>query len=63
MQQKQRFKVGDVIVSGEIKRKITEVRETGYTWIYPESESGEDFLSENSNDPFFEWWVVKHENK
>lgn len=36
-----------------IIRKITEVRATGYTWIYldiPEM----DFISENSNDPYFD---------
>lgn len=52
------LEVGDIIVNENfeepIYRKITEVRETGYTWVYPEVPDKE-FYSEYSSDPFFEW--------
>lgn len=51
------LKVGDLVkltnTKNEVVRKILEVRDTGYTWIYPDIPS-RDFWSENSNDPFFE---------
>lgn len=58
------FKVGDTItlddtaeVSTPFNRLITEVRDTGYTWEYPDVNG--TFLSENSNDPFLEnGWVL-----
>lgn len=58
------FKVGDTItldntaeVSTPFNRLITEVRDTGYTWEYPDVNGS--FLSENSNDPFLEHgWVL-----
>lgn len=36
-----------------IIRQITEVRQTGYSWIYPDIPD-QEFMSENSNMPFFE---------
>lgn len=71
------WKVGDIIeLTGSdglgiahetIYRKIAEVRETGYTWFYPQWGFNEktpggaenNFLSEDSNDPFLEWgWTL-----
>jgi hypothetical protein len=53
-----KLNVGDRIVSLGIVREITAVRETGYTWRYPDKPD-KDFLSENSNDPFFDLgWVL-----
>lgn len=61
------IKVGDYVlgtVPGNLGviRRITEVRDSGYTWVYLHG-LGEDFISENSNDPFFEhgWHVIRHE--
>lgn len=60
------FKVGDIITldntaeaSSHHNRMIAEVRDTGYTWEYLGSPNT-PFLSENSNDPFFEdgWMLV-----
>lgn len=45
----------------DMRRQITEVRKTGYTWIYPDTPD-KDFLSENSNDPFFEMGRYKKVN-
>lgn len=48
------------IDSPNVIRQITEVRDTGYTWIYPDIPD-KDFWSENSSDPFFKfnWEVFK----
>lgn len=59
--------VGTLLVNArypDLVKKITEVRETGYTWSYldvPER----DFWSENSSDPFFEmgWKVIPEISK
>lgn len=65
-----KLKVGDVIKKGEIYRKITEVRQTGYSWHYVDEAEGfknraswdkdpYDYISENSNDQFLVWgWKV-----
>lgn len=68
---KDRFNVGDVLVKKEkgqepIHRKITAVRDSGYSWIYVDDEREIEFYSEDSSDPFFEWkWelVDMSENK
>lgn len=57
---KDRFNVGDVLVKKEkgqepIHRKITAVRDSGYSWIYVDEEREIEFYSEDSRDPFFEW--------
>ena len=52
------FAVGDVIERRGIRREITEVRDTGYTWRYPDIPD-RDFWSENSTDPFFDLGWVK----
>lgn len=44
--------------AGPIAREITEVRDTGYTWVYVDRNGGNphgdaDYISENSTDPFF----------
>jgi len=62
-----KLKIGDKIIGIEshnkgIVRKITEVRETGYTWEYPDSQSSNDYISENSSDPFFEFGWIKYPN-
>lgn len=52
------LEIGDIIVNKSfeepIYRKIIEVRETGYSWIYPDVPDKE-FYSEDSSDPFFDW--------
>lgn len=52
------LKVGDCIRSTDteriVVREILKVRKTGYQWRYPEIPE-KTFMSENSNDPFFEW--------
>lgn len=53
-----RLCVGDRVRRGDIVRQITEVRETGYSWVYPEIPE-KNFLSENSCDPFFELWGIQ----
>lgn len=55
----EKFNIGDVLVNGSVEREIIEVRDTGYTWRYPEAPD-KDFWSENSNDPLLEWgWELK----
>jgi hypothetical protein len=66
-----RFAVGDIIVwgppygDGTVRRQITEVRQTGYEWRYPDqgevcaSGHTNSFMSENSNDPFLQAGWVK----
>jgi hypothetical protein len=54
-----KYAVGDVMVFRRegyepVFHEITEVRDTGYTWQYPDLPNGGDFWSENSNDPFYE---------
>ena len=56
-----KFKVGDVIgykrwpdEPHSVKRRIVSVRETGYTWEYPEF-PGKYFHTENSSDPLLQW--------
>lgn len=42
-----------------IVKEIIEVRKTGYSWKYEDSDRV--FMSENSNDPLFEQcWTLKH---
>ena len=58
-----RYNVGNVLVKKEkgkepIYREIIEVRETGYSWKYPDVPH-RVFYSEDSSDPFFEWKWVK----
>jgi hypothetical protein len=53
-----KLNAGDKIIgtgnhNKDIVRKIIAVRKTGYDWKYPDID--EVFISENSNDPFFEW--------
>lgn len=54
---------GDVIIgygshNDGVVREIIEARPSGYTWTYPqlpgEDRPAETYLSENSNDPYFE---------
>jgi len=58
-----KLKVGSIIIgigshNRDIVREIVEVRKTGYTWKYENSVN--DYWSENSNDPFFEFdWKLK----
>ncbi len=54
--------IGDIITNNRfqepILREITEVRDTGYSWVYPDVPDKE-FYSEDSSDPFFDCdWVV-----
>lgn len=58
-----KFKINDILVNRRfeqpIYRKIKEVRRTGYSWIYVESNGNEIagreyYSSEDSSDPFFE---------
>lgn len=54
-----KLKPGDKIIGTYehnlgIVRVITRARKKGYTWIYPEV-LDQDFVSENSCDPLFEW--------
>lgn len=62
-----KLSVGDKIIGTQshnmgIIREILKVRKTGYTWKYPDID--EHFISENSNDPFFEWgWEILKEDK
>lgn len=55
-----KWKVGDQIICAGVVREIVAVRPTGYDWKYPSMgdvcKNGQRnlFLSENSNDPFFE---------
>lgn len=63
-----KLSVGDTIIGTHphndgIIREILEVRKTGYTWKYPESDA--DFWSENSSDPFFVmgWELVNERSK
>lgn len=60
-----KYKVGDIIFCYDrdgfgVRHLITKVRKTGYTWKYPDIPD-QDFLSENSNDPLFQWsnWIVE----
>jgi hypothetical protein len=60
---KVQFKVGDTVVcvrshASGVERKITAVRETGYTWVYPHTPD-RTFITENSSDPFLELGWVK----
>ena len=53
----QELNKGDLIIGTQnhnrgIVRKIVEKRKSGYDWKYPEID--EIFMSENSNDPYFE---------
>jgi len=59
------LQVGDIVIgtqahNRDVVREITEVRTTGYTWCCPDIE-GQDWISENSCDPFFElgWELVE----
>lgn len=55
-----KLEVNDIIRLRDVSRKIVDVRDTGYTWIYPDVPE-KQFDSENSNNPFFdleEWEVV-----
>lgn len=61
---KKDIRVGDVILPRSrvsFARIITEVRDTGYSWRYVDRTEDHDFVSENSNDPFFElgWHVYR----
>lgn len=64
-----KLKVGDKIMfdkNPDVIREIVEVRTTGYTWRYPGSEPvdlSNTWISENSNDPFFDGLWEKVENK
>jgi len=56
-----RWSAGDRIRSKEsphVVREITEVRATGYTWVYRDEDGqnphGCDYVSENSTDPQME---------
>jgi hypothetical protein len=54
---KRDIQVGDIIIPKgrhPYARRITEVRDTGYSWQYVETSVDDDFVSENSSDPFFE---------
>jgi len=56
-----KLKVGDKVMwdnNPDVIREIIEVRPTGYTWRYPGDEPAtleNTWISENSNDPFFDW--------
>ncbi len=59
-----KLSVGDKIYGQQhhnkgIIREIVDVRDTGYTWKYPDHD--DTYWSENSNDPFFEfgWELLK----
>lgn len=60
-----KLKVGDRVVwnpDKDVIREIVEVRDTGYSWKYPDIDK--TFLSENSNDPFFEMhWSLVHDGQ
>jgi len=60
------WKPGDVIewrnpMNGAVaRRRIVDVRPTGYGWEYPDRPSSNDdnyWWSENSNDPGLFWWT------
>jgi hypothetical protein len=53
-----KFRVGDRIVNtAGVVREILAVRETGYSWRYPNS-AGSEFTTENTDDPLCEWWML-----
>ena len=61
-----KFATGDTIrcsseTTRDIVRRITEVRPTGYTWVYVRAgvpDSHVDYASENSTDPQFADWEL-----
>lgn len=62
MSKSKMWQVGDVLRgtmhNSGVECEILEVRDTGYTWRYPDIPD-KDFWSENSCDPFFEWgWEI-----
>lgn len=68
MDERERFKVGDQIITRQfpgVVREITEVRPTGYEWKYPDmgeicvSVQRNSFASEWSNDEFLGWWELR----
>ena len=61
------LQINDIIVMKRnpgVIRKIKEIRDTGYTWVYVSAYNhdieSQKYLSDDSNDPYFnEGWMVK----
>ncbi len=54
--------VGTAMACAEgVKREITAVRDTGYSWRYPDIPDRGEWDTENSTDPFLEvgWELAK----
>ena len=64
------YQIGDHLVFQQpdrdaVERVLLAIRPTGYTWTYPRympvelDDLAHTWISENSNDPYLEWWEKK----